>query len=152
MALQGVITINTPSDTAQIVFSNGSTLDSITYSHTGLTYPVASSFNLSQSDFALFYVYKSQFYNSLFQNFPVIRTSFDVKVPVCLTEINSLGSPNIIRYHQTSADSLVYNISYNRNTNIATFAARSNSITITPQEYLQAYQLITLFATQVTLS
>ena len=155
MALSGSLNSNVPSNTYEIVFNNPSLIDSITYSNLGITYPSTSSYTLSQDDFALFYTYKSQLYNGILQNFPNVTAAFYLEIPVCRMEIQSLGSPNILQYYQTSTASpitLVYNISYNRSNNIATFAARSSQITVTLQEYLQAFQMITLYAKQVALA
>jgi len=155
MALQGIITQDIPSLTQQIVFSNPSTLDSITYlSGTGVSYPIASGFTLSQSDFNLWFQYKTQFYNALFNNFPVIGQFSSVEVPVVQMKIYSSNGPNIIQYYQTSTASpvnLVYNITFDRGALTATFGERSSAITITPQEYLMGFQFISAFANQVQL-
>ena len=154
MALTGSISQDVPGTLQSITFSNPTFLDSITYSSAGITYPVAASFTLSQSDFALFYAYKSQFYASLLQNFSSIIQSQLVPLPVALMEIKNISGPDVLQYYQTSTSSpvyLVYNISYDYDDNIATFAARSSAITITLQEYLVAFQILKLFSQQVAL-
>lgn len=155
MALTGSISLNTPSTTQEIIFSNPTTLDSITYSSNFFTYPISSSFVLSQSDFANFWFYKQQFYNSLLANFGQIQKNYSIKVPVCSMKIYSSNGPNIIQYTQTSSASpitQVYNITFDRGALTATFAARYNLITITTQEFLMAYPIIGLFANQCTIS
>jgi hypothetical protein len=152
MALQGLITQNSPGNTQQIVFNNPSMIDSITYGNAGITYPNVPSYTLTQSDFSLFYTYKTQFYNALLINFPSLSEMANLEVPVCQMKIYSSSGPNIIQYYQSSTaspTSLVYNISFDRGSLTTTFAARPAAITISIQEYLLAFPIIALYANQV---
>ena len=120
-----------------------------------MVYPIASSFTLSKADFALFYLYKTQFYNALLVNFPSLSASFQQEVAVMKSQIYSSNGPNLIQYLQTSTASpvsLVYNITYDRGAHTATCAARNSAITISFQEYLMCYPIITLYANQVALA
>ena len=155
MALQVIITQNTPGQTQSMTFNNPSFCDSITYSSSGITYPIASAWTCSQSDFNLFFTYKGQFFNSLLTNFPFIANSYGLEVPVCKMQIYSSNGPNLIQYLQTSTASpvsLVYNITFDRVAKTVTFAARSSAITITLQEYLAAFPIIGIYANQVALA
>ena len=149
------MTQNTSGNTQNIVYNNPGFIDSITYASNGITYPKASTFTLSQSDCSLFLAYKLQFYNALLQNFKTVTSYFNIELPVCLMEIQSLSSPNTIRYHQTSTSTPtthVYNITFDRDALTTTFAARPSAITITLQEYLNAFQLIQIFFNQIALA
>lgn len=154
MALSSVITQNIPAGTQQIIFNNPTEVDNITYSGSGLTYAVESSFTLSQSDMVLYFQNKLAFYNALLLNFPAINAGFNLEVPVCLMEVQSMSGPNYLVFTQTSTASPVthvYTITFDRGSLIATFAARASAITITPQEYLMAFQILRLFFNQVSL-
>jgi len=151
MSLTAVITQNISAQTQNIIFSTSGQVEEITYSNNQITYAAESSFVLSQSDFSLFAAYKLQFYNALLSNYPNINTYFNIEIPVCLIEIQSLSGPNIIQFHQTSTASpvsLIYNISFDRGALTATFAAQSNQITITLQEFLLAYQMLRSYFNQ----
>lgn len=155
MALQGTLIQNVPANTAEIDFYNPTLLDSVSYSSSGISYPVANSYSLNQSDFSLFYNYKSQLYNFILANFPSVVNSYNNELPVCFIEVQSLSGPNIIQYYQKSTASpvnLVYNISFDRGTLTATFAARTNQITITFQEFLFAFFILKLYASQIALA
>lgn len=155
MSLLAINTLNLPSLTQSIVFNNPSQVDEISYASNSITYPIASSFVLSQADFALFYQYSQQFYNSLIINFPNITQYYNIEIPVCLFEIQSLGGPNLLNFTQTSTASPVthvYTITFDRVAKTATFAARASAITITMQEYLLAFSALTQYANQVTIA
>jgi hypothetical protein len=154
MALTANTILNLPSGTQQIIFSNPSEVDNITYSSSGITYALESSFILSQADMALYMTYLTVFYNALLLNFPSINASFNKEVSVFLIEIQALNGPNLLVFTQTSTASPithVYTITFDRGAKTATFAARSSAITITPQEYLIAFQLLKLFFNQIAL-
>jgi hypothetical protein len=155
MSLIGIITQDTPNVTQSVVFSqSGTTLDSITYTTSGLTYPITSSFVLTLNDFNLFILYKSQFFNSLFSNYPILNAAYTKEVNVNQVKIYSSNGPNIIQFYQSSTASpinLVYNVTFDRNALTATFGARSSAITISIQEYLMAYQILLLYARQVAI-
>lgn len=155
MATTSVVTQNLPSDTQQVIFYDTGEFDNITYSSNQITYAAESSITMSQSDFALWYKYFLQYYNLLLTNFPVINSAYNTSVPICKFEILSLStqSPNLIEYIQTSTitSQSVYSITYSTTGNTATFAARSAPITITLQEFLIGFQLITQFANQCSL-
>lgn len=155
MALTASQTLNIPGTTQQIIFSNPSEIENITYSTSGITYASEISSVLSRSDFALFFQYKIQFFNSLFVDFPNIVASYQLEVPVCKVQIYSSNGPNLIQFLQTSTASpisSVYNITYDRGTHTATFSSRINPITITLQEYFLAFQVLSQFAKQVSLA
>lgn len=155
MAVSSIITQNVPSSTQQIIFDNPTEFENISYSSSGITYASESSTVLSQDDFIVFYQNKLQFYNTLLLNFPSISNSFTSRLPVSKFEILSLTGPNILEYLQTSTSSPitnVYNLTFDRGALTMTFAARTNPITITLQEFLTGFQWITQFYNQVKLS
>lgn len=151
-ALQGVITQNVPGNTQQIVFQNPSFLDSITYSSSGFTYPISSSFTLSQSDLALFLQYIIQFYNSIFYNFPFLNSQFSQPLPFSNTEVYYVPGPDFLYYYQTSSNPAlqVYQISIHNGTKVSTFAARASAVTITNQEFLFSYQILISYLNKCT--
>jgi hypothetical protein len=156
MAVTSTITQNIPGATKQVVFYNPSEFDNLTYNSNQMTYAAESSIILSQSDFALWFLQKRQFYNLLITNFPIINSSYNVAAPICKFEILSLSTSNpyIIQYIQTSSSSpitSVYSITYSTTANTATFAVRTNPITITMQEFLIGFQNIIQFANQCSL-
>jgi hypothetical protein len=156
MAVTSTITQNIPGATQQVVFYNPSEFDNLTYNSNQMTYAAESSIILSQSDFALWFLQKRQFYNLLITNFPIINSSYNVAAPICKFEILSLSTSNpyIIQYIQTSSSSpitSVYSITYSTTANTATFAVRTNPITITMQEFLIGFQNIIQFANQCSL-
>ena len=100
MAVTGTITQNVPSGTQQIIFDNPTEFENITYTvGTGFTYAVESSIVLNKSDFALFLQYKTQYYNTLFVNFPALNTFFTSQLPVCKFNTTSLTGPNVLSYN-----------------------------------------------------
>jgi hypothetical protein len=156
MATTATIAQNIPSATQQIIFYDPSEFDNIIYASNQMTYAAESTITLSQSDFALWFGYKLQFYNALFANFPGINSSANVPLPISKFEILSLSTSNpfILQYVQTSTSSPitnVYNITFSTTAKTATFAARSNPITITLQEFLVGFQWIQQFAKQCPL-
>lgn len=150
--LQGIITQNVPGNTQVITFSNPSTLDTATFGLTGITYPIASTFTLSQADMVLYNNYNILFYTALFYNFPLLNSKFAIEIPVSTCQIQSLSVPNTIAFTQTSAGQPVFTINYNRSTKIATFSARSSGIVVTIQEFLYAYQVLLIFMNQVAIA
>lgn len=153
MSLQGVITQDIPNATQSISFVNPTVLDSITYSSVGLTYPVAGSYTLSQTDFNLWITYKTQFYTSLFVSFPNISLNNLKEVSAAQIRLLSTTGPNLYTYNQTTtgAYNLVYNITFDRNAKTVSFQARTAGVTITAQEYLMAYPILMQFANQVAI-
>lgn len=152
MALTGLITQNVPTNFQEIVFSDGSPLDSITYSAGSFTYPITALFTLSKIDFLVFIRYKTQYYNALLQNFPLLIQSTNIELPIFRVGVISTTSPNAVQFNQFSAGQPVYRISYDRDTHDATFTARAGAISITPEEFLFAFPLLTQFANQVALA
>lgn len=152
--LQGIITQNVPAVTSQIIFGNPSTLDSITYSNSGIIFPVASSFTMSQSDYALFNLYNLQFFNSLILNYPgPLSSATNVVLPASKFEIIAVPIGNVIEYIQTTGltNLNVYNIVYSTATQVATFSARPSQVTITLQEYVNSFPILRQFANQISL-
>ena len=155
MAVTSAISQNIPSNTQQIIFYNPTEFENITYSTSGMTYNSESSVVLNITDFIVFYQNKLQFYNSLLTNFPSIPSNIEKTIPVCQFKIYSSSGPNILQYTQTSTASpitSVYNLTLDRVGLTVTFAARSNPITITLQEYLIGFHWITQFYNQVVLA
>jgi len=155
MAITSTITQNVPAITEQVVFFNPSEFENISYSSRGITYAVEISSVLSQVDFIVFYQNLLQFYNSILLNFPTIANSFNTLLPVCQYKIFTSNGPNLIQYTQTSTASpitSVYNITYDKVANTATFARRLNPITITLQEFLTGFQWFTQFFNQIKIN
>ena len=154
MSYTGIITQDSQNNYQQIAFNKPTTIDSITYNGSTVTYPLNSLYTLSKAELALFYIYKVQFYNALLNNFPLVSANSSLHLPTSLIEIRAHSAAHTIEYNQTSGNgvnNIVYNITYNTNTKIASFAARAASISITLQEYLSAYLSIVLFLKQATL-
>jgi len=153
MALQGEIFVDLPNQTQTISFQNPNILDSITYSSGVIQYPVTNTFTLSQSDFALFILYKTQFYQSLISNFPVVGLSFQAEVLAAQIRLLSTLGPNLFTFNQTTTGSynLVYNMTFDRNAKTVGFQARTNQISITLQEYLMAFPVLMQYANQVAI-
>ena len=155
MAITSSIVQNTSSSVQTIIFYNPTEFENISYSTSGITYASESSTILSQSDFIVFYDNTLQFYNSLLTNYLNVSNSVNVKLPVSQFKIYSSSGPNILQYTQTSTASpisSVYNLTFDRVALTMTFAARTNPITITLQEYLLGFIWITQFYKQVILS
>ena len=151
MAISSTIIQNLPAKTAQIIFTNTAEFENITYSSDGITYAAEASAVISTGDFSIFFANKLSFYNALISQFP-LSPYFQYKIPVSKFEIYSSSGPNILQYLQTSTASPitnVYNITFDRVALTATFAARTNPITNTYQEYLIGFQWMSMFANQI---
>jgi hypothetical protein len=153
MALVGIITQDVPDNTESIAFNNPDLIDSISFTTNKFTYPVSGAFTLSKSDFQLFFKYKTQFYYSIIANFPSITNVQAVLIPPSQWRILNSSAPNIMTYNQTTTatNKLVYNMTCDKTAKTVGFQARTESISISAQEYLMAFTVLTCYANQVAL-
>ena len=155
MAITSTNALNILGVTQNITLLNPGQIENITYSGvTGFTYSSELGFTLSKADMALFYQYQLIFYNSLLLNFPSLNALFTSSLVASSARLQSFSSPNVLNYIQTTSTpaALVYSISYDRGTHLATFAARPLPLTITPQEYLIYFQVLSSYFNQVSIS
>ena len=152
MPVNSILIQNVPVGTQSIVFYNPSQFDSLNYTSLTMTYSVEAAIVLSKADFALWFANKLAFYNSLVANFPASIPSYNLPLPICKFEILSLATS--IQFLQTSSASAitnVYNITYSKTADTATFTARSHPITISMQEFFTAFQFLSAFVQQCSL-
>lgn len=153
--LSSLVTLNVPSGSQTLSWGNPTTLDSITFGSNLITFPAAASYTLSQSDFALFFSYKVTFFNALLVNFPSCYQAYQIEIPASKYDIQSLTVVNLLNFLQTTGTPSpvnVFNISFDRGTKNATFAARPNPVTISLSEYLISFPVLQLYATQVRIA
>jgi hypothetical protein len=146
--LIGTATLNLPGNTQSISFGNPTTLDSITYGASGITYPTTSSFVLGASDFALFALYSQQFITALLINFPALYPFYKKAAPTCGYSLQVPQGATEFTYTQTTGNGLtpVYTLSTHRGNLNTTFAARTSPVTITYQEFLIGQPIIQQYA------
>ena len=155
MAVTSQIIQNLSAGTLQIIFSDPTEFENVTYNSSGVTYAIDPSIVLSQADFANYYTYLLAFNTALLIQFPTINAFYNMPVQFSNFQIVHTNSPNIIIYNQTSTPSVnnqVYDLTFAEAGKLTTFARRLNAITITPQEYLLGFQNLTQFANQVARS
>jgi len=153
--LTSTVTLNVPTGSQSLAWGNPTTLDSITYGSGVLTFPPATQYILSQSDFALYFSYNKTFFDALLLNFPAVYQSYQTEIPSSLFQIHAIPLANeVILLQQTNSPSLatVFNISFNTATLQATFSARSSTLSISPQEYLLSFPILQQYASQVGIS
>jgi hypothetical protein len=144
MALTGNITLNPAGTIQQMLFQNPGTVDSITFSALGVTYPVAASYTLSIADLTSYLKFNIAFNIALFYNFPNLNSAYSLPLPFMSAAVAYAPGPNFLSYIQTSGSTAlpVFSISIHNGTLISTFAARASAVTITYQEYLYCYQIL----------
>jgi hypothetical protein len=147
MPLTGNITLNPAGNVQQMLFQNPGTVDSITFTATGVTYPVASVYTLSISDLVLYQKFNIAYNIALFYNFPTLNAAYTLPLPDFSAMVSFAPGPNFLTYVQTSGASAspVFTINIHNGTLVSTFAARASAVTITYQEYLFSYQLLIAF-------
>ena len=152
MTLTTTYTQNIVDLTQSISIYNPDIIDSVFYNSEIIIYPYSEVYSLSKSDFALWIAAKNLFYVSMFQNFPDVSRFFNQPLPTCEIKLYNPTS-NVINFYQVSSDSnLIYNINYKKDTQVVLFDTRPAEIKITMQEYLIAYEFLSIFGRQVSLS
>jgi hypothetical protein len=151
MALTSQAAFDIVNQTQSITFYEGVTqIDQVSYASNTITFASQSGFNLSQSDFALYFKYLNTFFNALFVNFPGSFASSDW--PLCSFNITETDvGVQKITYTQTSLGNSVYTINYLPSITSAGFAARS-TIGITTQEFVMCMNMMTNLSTQISLN
>lgn len=151
MALTSTTTLDIVNQTQTIIFyESASQIDQITYQSGALTFSSISTFNLSKSDYLLYFQYLNAFFNLLIVNFPTLQTSANLDWPLCQFQINetNVGVLKII-YTQNSLNNNVYTITYVPIATACSFTARASPINITIQEFYMAVNMLTQFTNQV---
>ena len=95
------------------------------------------------------------FFNALLVNFPSCYQAYQIEIPASKYDIQSLTVVNLLNFLQTTGTPSpvnVFNISFDRGTKNATFAARPNPVTISLSEYLISFPVLQLYATQVRIT
>ena len=154
MALTSTTTLDVVNQVQQITFYESNVqVDQITFQSNVLTFASISTFNLSKSDFLLYFQYLNTFFNLLTVNFPAIQPQANLDWPLCqfdVTETNT-GLLKII-YTQNSLSNNVYTIDYVPLAVACSFTARSSPINITVQEFFMMINMLTQFTNQVKLN
>lgn len=154
MALTSTTTWDIVGQTQTITFYQSALqVDQIVFSSNQITFSNISSFNLSKSDYLLYFQYLNAYFTTLLINFPSIGGSVNGKFPVCQFEIleTSLGVTHI-DYIQSSQGSTIYSINYVPVALSASFVARASPITITLQEFFYAINILTQYTNQISLN
>lgn len=151
MALQSTTFFDVANQTQTLTYTLNSTqIDQISYANNQITYSNSLGFNLIKSDAILYASYLSVYLNTLIANFPNIRNSSGISLPVSSFEIQLVSSPiTHIYYTQYSQGNLIYNTNYVPIASSASFAARSTVI-VTIQEFLLSVQFKQLFINQIS--
>lgn len=150
MALTAQTTFDITGVTQTITFfENNSQVDQITYSSGQITFQTISQYNLSKSDYLLWYQYLLGFYNLLFVNFSGI--SFLGAWPLCTFEIQetNVGTKKII-YTQISQGTNALVINYVPIAVSAAFSARGSPVTVSLPEFGTCMVMLAQFTGQVT--
>ena len=154
MALTAATVFDLIAATQTITFSNPAQVDQITYSGNQITFQTSSTYNLSQSDFALYVKYVLAFNILLIQNFPQIPNSYILEwSPLSIFSItqSNVGVEHIT-YNQSSNGTQVININYVPIATSAAFATRGSPVTIPLQEWFTFIVMMQQYATQVALN
>ena len=113
-----------------------------------ITFQSISQYNLSKSDYLLWFAYLFTFYNLLQLNFPQM-VSYG-KWPVCSFNISetSLGVTHIT-YTETSQGNQNLSINYVPLAASAAFSARGSPVTISLQEFAMCMNLLSQYTAQI---
>lgn len=150
MALTALTTLNIPGLTQTIVFNNPSAVDEIDFGSNQIVMKAISSFNLSKSDFLLYFQYLDIYNNALLFNFPSINASINIAIPVSEYDFK-VGSTRIT-YMQTKAASTALDLTYLFSNSTMTFGARASDVTITLQEWFTMVYMLRVVSKQVSLN
>lgn len=133
MALTAITTLDVPGVTQIIKFNDPTQVDEIDFGSNVLTFKAISSYNLSKSDFLLWFNYLDVFNTALILNFPTIVTNINATLPTCQYDFK-VGATRIT-YDQISGSNDVLNLTYLFSNSTMTFAARATDMTMTVNEF-----------------
>lgn len=154
MALTSTTTLDVIDQLQTITFYDASTqLDQIVYNNNVLTFSSITAFNLSKSDYLLYFQYLNSFFNLLIVNFPQFQSQQGLDWPLCEFQINEtdVGVLKII-YTQNSLANNVYTINYLPIASSCSFTSRPSPINISIQEFYMTINMLTQFTNQVRLN
>lgn len=150
MALTAVTTLNIPGVTQTIVFNNPATLDEIDFAGTQITLKAISTYNLSRSDFLLYFNYLDIYNTALFLNFPFINAN--INISLLQSEFDIKMGATRLTYDQHSGATDALSLSYQLSNQTMTFAARASDVVISLQEFFIMIYLLRQYSKQVSLN
>src|ERR1700683_5214296 len=145
MALTAQTTLDIVNSNQQISFYSSSVLvDQIIYSNNQLTFATIAQYNLSKSDFLLFYQYLNVYFLALQTNFAVVNSSLQNIWPLCQFDIteNNIGTTKLI-YTQASSGTNVLVVNYVPIAMAASISARASPVVISVQEFFMTMNMLT---------
>lgn len=149
MALKAVTTLDIPGLTQTIVYNVPALVDEIDFGSNQITFKAIASYNLSKSDFLLYFQYLDIYNNALLFNFPSINAS--INVPIAASEYDFKVGSTRIDYTQTHVATVTLGLTYLFSNSTMTFAARPSDVTISLQEWFTIVYDLRVVAKQVSL-
>lgn len=149
MPLTAITTLDIPGTNQIITFNNPSEVDKITFASNVLTFASHASFDLSKSDFLLYFSYLNIYNTALLLNFPPINSSLGISLPLC--EFNFKVGPTRITYLQKTNATEVISLTYFIGTQIMNFAARPSNVPITIQEFFMTIYMLDRYSKEIGL-
>ena len=139
-----------PSSQVITFYLSDSQVDQVTFSGNQFTFSAIDSFTLSKEDTMIYLNYLQVFQKTVTINFSESNGLYNQPLPACEYDIDIVNSDGDMQltYIQTSGGTSIYNISYDQNSQTATFSSRSQ-ISITSQEFAASVKILNLFAIQV---
>lgn len=130
-------------------FQSSSQVDQVSFGSNQITFQSTSQYNLTKSDYLLWFQYLFAFYNLLSINFPSI--SFLGKWPLCQFDIteSSSGVTHLI-YTQASQGTNVLVINYVPVAGSAGISARGSPVTISLTEFYMTIDMLQQYTRQVS--
>lgn len=148
MALTAITVLNIPGTTQTIVFNNPTLVDEIDFGSNQITFKAISSYNLSRSDFLLWYNYLSIYSTALLLNFPSLNTTVFQSIPQSEYDLKMGATRLTFDYHSGATD--VLNLTYILSNTTMTFGARASDVTVTIQEFALLIYILKQYNQQVS--